>query len=81
MEEREAKNVKRVGNLWNEVVSWDNLLASALAAAGGKKSRANVAQFLFRLEPNLCELQRELQAAGTRREVIARFGFTIQRRG
>ncbi len=66
MEERETKSVKRVGNLWGKVVSWDNLLASALAAAGGKKSRADVAQFLFRLEPNLCELQRELQSGGYR---------------
>src|SRR5271157_4663221 len=53
--------MKRAGDLWPQVVSWDNLLASALAAAQGKKKRPDVARFLFRLEPNLCDLQRKLQ--------------------
>ncbi len=54
--------MKRVGNLWPEITSWDNLLAAAHAAARGKRKRPDVARFLFSLEPNLCELQRELLA-------------------
>ncbi|MGC9948509.1 MAG: reverse transcriptase/maturase family protein [Bryobacteraceae bacterium] len=52
--------MKRAGNLWPQVTSWENLLASALAAARGKRKRPDVARFLFNLEPNLCALQREL---------------------
>ncbi|MBM3727546.1 MAG: RNA-dependent DNA polymerase [Acidobacteria bacterium] len=52
--------MKRVGNLWSEVTSWANLLASAHAAARGKRTRPDVARFLANLEPNLCQLKREL---------------------
>jgi RNA-directed DNA polymerase len=54
--------MKRSGNLWPQLTSWENLLASALAAARGKRKRPDVARFLFHLEPNLCSLQRELLA-------------------
>src|ERR1039458_1229434 len=54
--------MKRSGNLWPQLTSWENLLASALAAARGKRKRPDVARFLFNLEPNLCSLQRELLA-------------------
>jgi retron-type reverse transcriptase len=54
--------MKRIGNLWPQVTSWENLLASALAAARGKRKRPDVARFLFDLEPNVCALQRELLA-------------------
>ena len=54
--------MKRAGNLWPQLTSWENLLASALAAARGKRKRPDVARFLFNLEPNVCALQRELQA-------------------
>ncbi|MEO8657248.1 MAG: reverse transcriptase/maturase family protein [Bryobacteraceae bacterium] len=53
--------MKRAGNLWPDVVSWRNLLESALAAARGKRRRPDVAQFLLHLEPNVCALQRELE--------------------
>jgi hypothetical protein len=54
--------MKRAGDLWQEIVSWDNLLNSALCAARGKRSRPDVAGFLFDLETNVCALQRELEA-------------------
>lgn len=54
--------MKRAGNLWPQLTSWENLLASALAAARGKRTRPDVARFLFNLEPNVCALQRELVA-------------------
>ena len=56
--------MKRAGNPWPQIVSWENLLHTALAAARGKRMRPDVARFLFHLEPNLCALQREL-IAGT----------------
>ncbi|MFN7921817.1 MAG: hypothetical protein U0Q16_17080 [Bryobacteraceae bacterium] len=52
--------MKRAGNLWPQVTDWQNLLASARAAAQGKWSRPDVARFLVDLEPNVCELQRDL---------------------
>ena len=52
--------MKRAGNLWPELTSWENLLASALAAARGKRKRPDVARFLFNLEPNVCSIQKEL---------------------
>jgi len=60
VEKRESQSVKRIGNLWPQLTSWENLLAAALAAARGKRKRPDVARFLFDLEPNVCSLQREL---------------------
>lgn len=37
--------MKRAGNLWPEVTSWQNLLEAALAAAQGKHKRPGVARF------------------------------------
>ena len=52
--------MKRTGNLWPQVTSWENLMESARLAALGKRQRPSVAWFLHELEPNLCRLQREL---------------------
>lgn len=52
--------MKRVGNLWPDIVAWENLMEARIAARG-KRHRADVARFLFDLEPNLCWLQRELE--------------------
>jgi hypothetical protein len=52
--------MKRVGNLWAEVTSFENLLAAAKAAAAGKRSRRDVAAFEMDLEPELARLRREL---------------------
>jgi len=60
VEERESQSVKRIGSLWPQLTSWENLLAASLAAARGKRKRPDVARFLFDLEPNVCALQREL---------------------
>jgi retron-type reverse transcriptase len=52
--------MKRAGNLWPRLISWENLLEAAHAAARGKRKRPDVALFLRDLEPNLCALQSEL---------------------
>ncbi len=52
----------RVGNLWSEVVSWNNLSEAVRAAARGKRTRPDVARFTFDLESHLCALQRELES-------------------
>jgi retron-type reverse transcriptase len=62
VEERESQFLKRAGNLWPQLTSWENLHAAVLAAARGKRKRPDVARFLFDLEPNVCALQRELLA-------------------
>lgn len=53
--------MKRVGNLWPQVVSFANLYRAAKAAARGKRSRPDVANFLLNFEPELVLLQRELE--------------------
>jgi len=54
--------MKRVGNLWPELISFPNLLRAAQRAAAGKRSRPDVAAFLLELEPQLARLQREIES-------------------
>jgi retron-type reverse transcriptase len=54
--------MKRVGNLWPQVVSFDNLLGAAKDAARGKRSRPDVAWSRLNLEPELLRLKRELES-------------------
>ncbi len=53
--------MKRTGNLWTQLTSWENLMEAARAAARAKRSRPDVARFLHHLETNLCAIQRELE--------------------
>ena len=53
--------MKRLGNLFPEIASFENLLAAAKDAAKGKRFRDPVFQFNFDLERNLFDLQRDLQ--------------------
>lgn len=52
--------MKRYGDLWERLVSWENLLSAARKARRGKRDRASVQQFEFDLENQLLALQREL---------------------
>jgi retron-type reverse transcriptase len=52
--------VKRIGNLWPELVSLPGLLGAAKKAAAGKRTRPDVAAFLMNLEGEVLRLQREL---------------------
>jgi retron-type reverse transcriptase len=54
--------MKRVGNLWPRLVSWDNLLLAHHQSRRGKRGRPEVARFERDLEPELIALQRELEA-------------------
>jgi retron-type reverse transcriptase len=56
--------MKRVGNLWEGLTSFENLLGAAEAAAAGKRKKAGVAEFLLNLEPELARLRRELLERG-----------------
>jgi retron-type reverse transcriptase len=58
--------MKRTGNLWPQLTSWENLTEAARAAARGKRARPDVARFLHKLEANLCGLQRELEEGSYR---------------
>ena len=53
--------MKRVGQLWESLVSFENLLVAANAAAAGKRSRPDVSRFILNLEPELLGLRRELR--------------------
>jgi len=54
--------VKRHGNLFGRICSFDNLVAAAYRARRGKRWRPDVAHFHYDLEPNLLALQAELRA-------------------
>jgi hypothetical protein len=54
--------MKRVGNLWDRLVSFPNLLAAARKARKGKRSRFDVQAFEFDAERELVRLCNELQS-------------------
>jgi hypothetical protein len=45
--------MKRFGNLWQEIISFENLPIAAQQAQRGKRFRPNVLEFNYQLEPNL----------------------------
>ena len=53
--------MKRYGNLWPQIIDFDNLLLAARQAQQGKRFRANVLEFNYALETELFTLQAELQ--------------------
>ena len=52
--------MKRQGNLWDRMISFESLLLSAHAAARGKRFKPGVARFVFDLERQLLLLHEEL---------------------
>lgn len=54
--------MKRHDGLWEQVVSWPNLLLAARKARRGKRHRPTVARFEYEQERQLLRLQRELRA-------------------
>jgi len=54
--------MKRVGNLWDGLVSFPNLLRAARKARKGKRSRPDVAAFEFDVERELLRMREELEA-------------------
>ena len=50
----------RIGQIWEQVVSMDNLFEAFRKARKGKRRRSDVAQFSLDLEQELCILQGEL---------------------
>lgn len=53
--------MRRFGNLWSNVTSFENLRMAALEASKTKRQSAPVQNFLFKLEPNILWLQEELE--------------------
>ena len=52
--------MKRYGNLWTEVVNFENLLSAARQAQKGKRFRDNVLAFNYNLEQELEQIQTQL---------------------
>ena len=52
--------MKRHGNLWDRMISFESLLLAAHAAARGKRFKPGVARFVFDLERQLLLLHEEL---------------------
>jgi RNA-directed DNA polymerase len=53
--------VLRIGNTWEKIVAFENLLAAAQQAQKGKRYRPNVLAFNAEREKNLIQLQTELK--------------------
>lgn len=62
MAEKGKDKLKRYGNLFQKIVSFDNLLAAAHKAFRGKKDKLSTADFYFNYEYELLALQAELKA-------------------
>lgn len=58
--------MRRIGNVWDTIVSFDNLCSAARAAARNKRCVRGVARFMERLEPEVLQLQRELEGGSSR---------------
>jgi RNA-directed DNA polymerase len=52
--------MKRLGGVWPQLVSFENLLLAFRKARRGKARRSSVAGFECQLEKELLQLQREL---------------------
>lgn len=53
--------MKRCKHLFEELISFDNLLLAAEKAQNGKRSKPNVVQFMFNMEKELFRIQEELR--------------------
>ena len=53
--------MKRYGNLWHQVISFENLVKAAKKAQKGKRFKSSVLEFNYNLESELLTLQVELQ--------------------
>lgn len=54
--------MKRYGNLWEKLISWENLVLAARKAQRGKRARECVQRFNFRQEQELLGLSAELKS-------------------
>jgi retron-type reverse transcriptase len=52
--------MKRLNNLWQQIISFDNLLKAYQKAQRGKSQKSSVAEFTLNLETELFSLQQQL---------------------
>jgi retron-type reverse transcriptase len=53
--------MKRIGNLWEEIISYKNIILAAKNAQRGKRFRPNVLEFNYNLENEIITLKKELE--------------------
>ena len=68
--------MRRIGGIWPEVVSFNNLLRATKAAARGKRQVNGVARFLERLEPEALRLRLRAKPATAMPRELASPGQT-----
>lgn len=59
---KRKNNMKRIGNLYQQIVAFENLLLASRKAQRCKRYRDDVLAFNYALEPNLAQLQTELSS-------------------
>ena len=58
--------MKRIGNLWDQFVSWPNVLLASKKAQRGKRKRPSVRRFAFNVELELLRIEQELRSGAYR---------------
>ncbi len=58
--------MKRAGHLFEKIISFENLSKAADRAAKGKRDKVRIAEFIFRKEFEILELERQLAAGAYR---------------
>lgn len=53
--------MKRYGNLWQEIITFENILLAARKAQRNKRFRPNILEFNYNLEIEIINLQKELE--------------------
>lgn len=53
--------MKRIGNLWGEIISYQNIILAAQKAQRGKRFRPNILEFNYNLENEIIILKKELE--------------------
>ncbi len=65
--------MKRYGNLFEKIVTFDNLLLASKKAMTGKKTKSSVSTFYFHLENEIIDLQKELSTGSYRPMAYTQF--------
>lgn len=58
--------MKRIGNLWEKIITFENLMVAAKNAQAGKRFRENVLQFNYNLETEIFQILHELRSKSYR---------------
>ena len=71
-----SKPMRRVGHLYEKVITFDNIYLAAQKAISRKKSKRSVTTFYFNLENEIVELKKDLESRTYRPGAYTQFDIT-----